>query len=245
MSDEFTDPDLSLWQTMAAGSVAGMSEHLVMFPVDTIKTRMMSENVGTRYRSMFRTGQAIMAAEGARGFYSGFLPAFLAAVPSHAAMFTAYEFTKTSLTPHTSNEVAVFLGAAAATCMHDTVSVPFDVVKQRMQEKYSSASTMQCIRAIYAREGLSAFFKSLPATYLMNLPNQAVHWLTYEAAKRAWHKDIDDFSPHDYFLCGVCLFPLHFRVSFFTPSSFHPLIHPLHYSQSQALHQPWCRVHLT
>eukprot|EP01061_Rhynchopus_euleeides_P014096 TRINITY_DN24481_c0_g1_i1.p1 TRINITY_DN24481_c0_g1~~TRINITY_DN24481_c0_g1_i1.p1 ORF type:complete len:297 (+),score=92.82 TRINITY_DN24481_c0_g1_i1:266-1156(+) len=202
---EFSDPELTMWQTMIAGSAAGMSEHLVMFPIDTIKTRTMSERVGWRYPHMLSAGKLIAQEEGLRGFYRGFAPAFLSAIPSHAAMFTAYEHTKSAASKFgCSQEVAYLAGAGAATCLHDTVSVPFDVVKQRLQENCTTASSaMRCFRHIYAQEGITAFTRSLPATYLMNFPNQAVHWLTYETAKVALGKEVEERVAVDFFACGA------------------------------------------
>ena len=240
MGDEFTDSDLSLWQTMIAGSAAGMSEHLVMFPFDTMKTKIMSERVGWRYHHLVSTTRLIMAEEGAAGFYRGFAPAFLSAIPSHAALFTAYELAKsTALDLGASQEVAYLVGAGAATCVHDTVSVPFDVVKQRLQENSSgTSSALRCFREVRAKEGISAFTRSLPATYLMNFPNQAVHWLTYETAKKLLGKEVEERVALDFFLCGVCiLFFCAFilgwhrtewvsRLPFFPPNySFHLIFH--------------------
>jgi len=37
--------ETSIWQHMIAGSVAGMVEHTVMFPMDTIKTHVQANRV--------------------------------------------------------------------------------------------------------------------------------------------------------------------------------------------------------
>eukprot|EP01059_Diplonema_ambulator_P015315 TRINITY_DN26424_c0_g1_i1.p1 TRINITY_DN26424_c0_g1~~TRINITY_DN26424_c0_g1_i1.p1 ORF type:complete len:294 (+),score=45.29 TRINITY_DN26424_c0_g1_i1:47-928(+) len=199
-----SDADLTLFHTCVAGSVAGMSEHVVMFPFDTIKTRMMSRNVGWRYTGMVSCYKDIVKEHGFRGFYKGLAPAFTSAVPAHAALFTSYEFIKRGTAPYVHEDIALLLGAAAATCLHDTVSVPFDVVKQRLQEQHQAhPSAFRCFRHILASEGPFAFTRSLPATYLLNFPSQAVHWLTYETAKAYTGNEIEERVAFDYFLCGA------------------------------------------
>jgi solute carrier family 25 iron transporter 28/37 len=47
---------------------------------------------------------------------------------------------------------------------------PFDVVKQRMQVADSTFRTVgACARAVYAREGLAAFYVSYPTTLTMSV----------------------------------------------------------------------------
>eukprot|EP01064_Diplonema_japonicum_P024734 TRINITY_DN3540_c1_g1_i2.p1 TRINITY_DN3540_c1_g1~~TRINITY_DN3540_c1_g1_i2.p1 ORF type:complete len:313 (+),score=45.23 TRINITY_DN3540_c1_g1_i2:47-940(+) len=198
------DKDLTLFHTMVAGSVAGMSEHIVMYPMDTIKTKLMSRNVGWKYSGATHCAKKIIKNEGFRGMYRGLGPAFASAVPAHAALFSSYEFVKKGSEPYVSEDISLLLGAGAATCLHDTVSVPFDVVKQRLQEQHTQhGSAIRCFKYILKTEGPSAFTRSLPATYLLNFPAQAVHWLTYETAKKYTGKEIEERVAMDYFICGA------------------------------------------
>jgi hypothetical protein len=48
-----------------------------------------------------------------------------------------------------------------ATLCHDAIMNPAEVVKQRMQMVYSPyGSSVECIRCIYKREGMQAFYRS-------------------------------------------------------------------------------------
>jgi solute carrier family 25 iron transporter 28/37 len=67
---------------------------------------------------------------------------------------------------------------------HDAIVTPLDVVKQRLQVYNSSyAGVFQCIRSVFAQEGLRAFYASYPTTVAMNVPFQAVHFAAYESFK--------------------------------------------------------------
>ena len=42
------------WRAGAAGSIAGLTEHTILYPIDTVKTRMQAvliSNIGTQYKS--------------------------------------------------------------------------------------------------------------------------------------------------------------------------------------------------
>ena len=79
---EERQPNTPFWIHAAAGSMAGIAEHVAMFPVDTIKTRMQaisvspgrspqpgpSQQVGSHVAKALRT---IIRGEGVAGLYRG------------------------------------------------------------------------------------------------------------------------------------------------------------------------------
>ena len=72
-----------------------------------------------------------------------------------------------------------------ATVSSDAVFTPMDMVKQRLQLSNSGyKGVWDCVRRVMSEEGLGAFYASYRTTVLMNAPFTAVHFATYEAAKR-------------------------------------------------------------
>ncbi|XP_053125436.1 mitoferrin-1 isoform X2 [Hemicordylus capensis] len=68
-----------------------------------------------------------------------------------------------------------------ATLLHDAVMNPAEVVKQRMQMYNSPYRTvLACIRTVHRTEGLGAFYRSYTTQLTMNIPFQAIHFITYE-----------------------------------------------------------------
>lgn len=170
-----------------AGGLAGFCEHTAMFPFDTIKTRMQ-QHVGSGGGHRLGTIETIKAAvkqESVFNLYRGCGPIVLSAVPAHAVYFGLYEAVKRWVGGDASpSQYAI--AAAAATTGHDSVSTPFDVVKQRMQvdAQRKFKSSLGCVRHIVTNEGASALFVSLPTTILMNIPQITTHWVVYESCKR-------------------------------------------------------------
>ena len=104
-------------QHMFAGAFAGTMEHTVMFPVDTVKTRMQlvaaassssssssssltsSSSSSTSSINMIKSTipnaiRSIMKTDGVKGLYRGVVAGGLGAGPAHAVYFATYEYGK-------------------------------------------------------------------------------------------------------------------------------------------------------
>eukprot|EP01001_Neometanema_parovale_P006896 NODE_3232_length_1253_cov_181.464602_g3068_i0.p1 GENE.NODE_3232_length_1253_cov_181.464602_g3068_i0~~NODE_3232_length_1253_cov_181.464602_g3068_i0.p1 ORF type:complete len:299 (-),score=37.73 NODE_3232_length_1253_cov_181.464602_g3068_i0:289-1185(-) len=169
---------------MVSGGVAGMVEHLSMFPVDTIKTHMQAQHKSS---SVLEVCKRIWRDGGLRAFYRGVPSGMCGAFPSHAAYFTIYENMKEVLHPdkdHGILPIRAAMAGACATVGHDLCHTPFDVVKQRLQISKGDAGNLATLRSILLTEGPRALYRSLPTTILMNVPFSAVHFATYETVKQ-------------------------------------------------------------
>ena len=149
-------------QHMFAGAFAGTMEHTVMFPVDTVKTRMQlvaaasssssasaSLTSSTSSINMIKSTipnaiRSILKTDGVKGLYRGVVAGGLGAGPAHAVYFATYEYGKKMfrLNPIGSSSssssaygefVADASAGALATIVGDAVQTPLDTVKQRMQ----------------------------------------------------------------------------------------------------------------
>lgn len=171
---------------MAAGAAAGVLEHCVMYPVDVVRTRMQSVKPKVPHQSFVKTFKQTIVYEKFKTLRG--MPIVIAgAGPAHALYFTLYEFSKASLLsldPNASNSYRAMshgLAGCAATLVHDAVMSPVDVIKQRMQMSDSPfRNSMQCARHIARTEGFRAFYRSYFTQLTMNLPYQALHFVTYE-----------------------------------------------------------------
>ncbi|XP_064309594.1 mitochondrial S-adenosylmethionine carrier protein isoform X8 [Phalacrocorax carbo] len=72
------------WAALAAGGVAGVCVDLILFPLDTVKTRLQSP-------------QGFRKAGGFRGIYAGVPSAAIGSFPNAAAFFITYENVKSVL----------------------------------------------------------------------------------------------------------------------------------------------------
>ncbi|KAL3531654.1 hypothetical protein ACH5RR_005175 [Cinchona calisaya] len=185
-----THDGLQFWQFMVAGSIAGSVEHMVVFPIDTLKTRMQAIGSSSSYKAPSPTLRqsfvSIMQIEGLGGFYRGIAAMGLGAGPAHAVYFSVYELCKKNFTAgNPNNSIAHALSGVFATVASDAVITPMDVVKQRLQLTGSPYKGFgDCVKRVLLEEGVGAFYASYRTTVVMNAPFTAVHFATYEAAKR-------------------------------------------------------------
>eukprot|EP00897_Mesotaenium_endlicherianum_P007588 jgi/Mesen1/6858/ME000351S05974 len=174
-----------------------MVEHMAMFPVDTVKTRLQmlgSTPAGSLAAAAPATVRHVIAdilkREGPLGLYRGIGAMGLGAGPAHAIYFAVYELAKEELGGNAGGfrPAAHATAGALATLASDAVFTPMDVVKQRLQLRRSPyRGVWDCCHRVLHEEGVRAFFTSYKTTVIMNVPFTAVHFATYEAAKQALH----------------------------------------------------------
>ncbi|KAJ7168216.1 mitochondrial carrier [Mycena crocata] len=93
--------ELRLWESAASGACAGVAFNLALFPADTVKSAMQTEEelrpiaktagkVPLR-RTFLATFRAMYAAQGIRGLYSGCGITVARSVPSSAIIFLIYD----------------------------------------------------------------------------------------------------------------------------------------------------------
>ncbi|XP_004270714.1 mitoferrin-1 isoform X1 [Orcinus orca] len=178
---------VSLSIHMTAGAMAGILEHSVMYPVDSVKTRMQSLNPDPKahYTSVYGALKKIIRTEGFWRPLRGLNVMMMGAGPAHALYFACYENMKRTLNAvfhHQGNShLANGIAGSMATLLHDAVMNPAEVVKQRLQ-MYDSPhrSALSCIRTVWGTEGLGAFYRSYTTQLTMNVPFQSIHFITYE-----------------------------------------------------------------
>ncbi|KAL3829042.1 hypothetical protein ACJIZ3_017844 [Penstemon smallii] len=187
ITDTAAHDGLHFWQFMISGSIAGMVEHMAMFPIDTVKTQMqVLSSCPIKSAGVKQALQSILISDGVKGLYRGIGAMGLGAGPAHAVYFSVYEFCKKNFSGgNLNNSVAHALSGVCATVASDAVLTPMDMVKQRLQLSSSPYSGVwDCVRRVMREDGVRGFYASYRTTVLMNAPFTAIHFATYEAAKK-------------------------------------------------------------
>lgn len=90
-----------------------------------------------------------------------------------------------------------------ATLIHDAISNPTEVIKQRLQ-MYNSQyrSVIHCMSTVYRQEGMRAFYRSYLTQLVMNLPYQAIHFSAYEFIQNIFNKE-HKYNPPVHMVAGA------------------------------------------
>ncbi|KAI5989270.1 mitochondrial carrier domain-containing protein [Pisolithus albus] len=213
---------------MIAGAMAGITEHAVMFPIDSIKTRMQvfATTPAAVYTGIGNAFTRISSTEGMRALWRGVSSVILGAGPAHAVHFGTYEFVKDFAGGRAGGNqpLTTAVAGAAATIASDALMNPFDgelpvistavvpigrlsiiltVIKQRMQVHQSEfRSVFTAMRVVYRNEGLAAFYVSYPTTLMMSVPFTAAQFTVYEQVKRLLNPR-GEYSPSSHVIAGA------------------------------------------
>jgi len=187
-------PSQSFLVNAGAGTLAGIAEHCVMFPVDSIKTRlqMITEN-GVKPKNIYSL----------KGLWKGVGSMFWGAGPAHAVYYGSYEYLKHKMNiDEGENHMKEAAAGAIATVLSEAVLNPFDVVKQRQQIEHTSKSMINCGMNILRKEGVGAFYVSYPTTLLMNIPFNSIHFIIYEYYRKKLNPT-GKYDPKSHIIAGA------------------------------------------
>ncbi|KAJ3333581.1 Fe(2+) transporter [Blyttiomyces sp. JEL0837] len=187
-------PNSSLYANLMAGAFAGITEHTVMFPFDSIKTRMqvITTNPQAIYSGVTNALSRISTTEGSMALWRGVNSVVLGAGPAHALHFATYEHCKEVFGADEQGKHHLLKSAAAAaiaTIAADGFMNPFDVIKQRLQLPGNTYNgVFDCARTVMRKEGFSAFYISYPTTLTMTIPFQSIHFAMYEYFRKTLNR---------------------------------------------------------
>ncbi|XP_059393742.1 mitochondrial S-adenosylmethionine carrier protein [Carassius carassius] len=161
--------------SLVAGGCAGMCVDLTLYPLDTIKTRLQSQ-------------QGFYKAGGFRGIYAGVPSAAIGSFPNAAAFFVTYESTKSLFTGYSATNLAPIthmLAASLGEIVACLIRVPTEVVKQRTQAN-PSLNTYRVLLNTLQEEGFRGLYRGYGSTVLREIPFSLVQFPLWEYLKAVW-----------------------------------------------------------
>ncbi|VEL28108.1 unnamed protein product, partial [Protopolystoma xenopodis] len=171
----------SLKHHMLAGACAGIMEHSVMYPVDSVKCILPL--AGPRYTNVFCGISHLIRSQGVVGSLRGVGAVIGGAGPAHALYFGCYERMKKVIyeLQFGSAHLAHAISGACATLLHDAIMTPADAVKQRLQ-MYNSPyhNSIDCLGRVLRNEGFLVLYRAYFTQLSMSAPYQVSHFVIYE-----------------------------------------------------------------
>uniref|UniRef100_A0A7C9EBW8 Mitochondrial carrier protein n=1 Tax=Opuntia streptacantha TaxID=393608 RepID=A0A7C9EBW8_OPUST len=157
-----------------AGAVAGGVVESVLYPIDTIKTRLQAAHGG---------GKIVL-----KGLYSGLYGNLAGVLPASALFVGVYEPVKKKLLetfPDNLSALAHLSAGAIAGAVSSIVRVPTEVVKQRMQTG-QFATAPNAVHMIISREGFRGLYAGYGSFLLRDLPFDAIQFCIYEQLRMGY-----------------------------------------------------------
>jgi len=169
-----------------------LANRTVIFPLQTIKTRLQNQDRATRqYNGMVDASRKILRNEGPTGFFKGGFQIIYNA-PGTALYLCALEVVG-SLLPSGVDEAyrgTVCGFAAGLACQF--YFVPSDIVTQKMQVDVDSSSKWRDqvrhinrhVSHIWKTSGVRGFYKGFTVACVSHVPQSTIFWTTYGLVKQ-------------------------------------------------------------
>ncbi|KAI9354546.1 mitochondrial carrier domain-containing protein [Zopfochytrium polystomum] len=184
------DRPLPIYMNIAAGAIAGVTEILICYPLDVVKTRFQLQVSGqdAAYKSITDAFSKIVRQEGPGALYRGILPPIMVEAPKRAIKFSAnaeYGKVYKALGVKDQQTMSILTGMSAGATEALVVVSP-DLVKIRLQDKANAGKykgTSDAFVKIYREEGFRGFWKGLEATALRHIVWNAGYFGVIHAVK--------------------------------------------------------------
>lgn len=184
-----------LWSSFLGGGVAGLFVDVVLFPLDTLKTRLQAE-------------QGFKNAGGFRGIYKGIGVQVIGSAPQAAFFFVTYESIKyysEQVLPKGAMPLAYMFGASVAEVMACLVRVPMEVVKQRKQTSLVNKSSLRILLSAYKHEGFfKGVYRGFGSTIVREIPFSVIQFPILEYCKATYRTKFKNNVPLESFEVAVC-----------------------------------------
>ena len=171
---------------IASGSAAVVVKAILQ-PFDTIKTVQQAKNA-VKFNNPIRAGLEVIKTRGIGGLWSGIGITVIGSSPSVAVYFGVYSSCKKRLTkmlPPNMHLLAVALSATIGNTLASFLRVPYEVIKQRIQNNQHS-STWEALQYSFKTEGAFGLFSKgkLASQIIRDVPYAIVTLVSYEILQK-------------------------------------------------------------
>jgi len=181
---------LTPFRNVLAGLGAGTCEAIIaVTPSETIKTKMVQDarRPDPQYRGLIHGVGQIIKTEGILGVYRGLFPVIMKQGTNSAVRFTSYQTLKQFIQGDQPDKrlsgTATFGIGAVAGLITTYASMPFDVIKTRMQSLEAKANyrnSFHCAYRIFTEDGVLKFWAGTTPRLVRLVLAGGIQFSTYE-----------------------------------------------------------------
>jgi len=181
--------------------VAGAAAQFLLYPLDTIRTRLAVSPAKT-YSGIAHCAQLIRRDEGFKAFYRGITPSMIGILPYAGVDIALFEMMKQRLMDAAEQQgldnppAHMLIGAGMlSSSVAQVVSYPLALIRTRMQAqgvagaapKYTSM--MDVLQKTLEAEGFRGLYKGFLPNLMKLAPAAGISWWVFEESKRVMGLD--------------------------------------------------------
>ncbi|KAI8373663.1 mitochondrial carrier domain-containing protein [Blakeslea trispora] len=192
-----------------AGGIAGLCAQFCIYPVETLKTRIMSssgiqQDLKSRQKNLIlNTTRNLYRTSGIRGFWPGLTVSLMGVFPYQALDMGIYETLKVTYLQYMNSQkdhegkskppnVLVLWACGMVSGSIGASSVyPLNMIRTRLQAQgtpahpYKYTSAWDAAKKTYRADGVRGFYKGLGPTLFKVVPSVSISYAVYEFSKRS------------------------------------------------------------
>ncbi|KDN48537.1 hypothetical protein K437DRAFT_255514 [Tilletiaria anomala UBC 951] len=192
--------DISGTSRFISGGIGGITSQLAIYPIETLKTRLMSsQGAGAKTRAeshalLRQTAQDMWRHGGLRTYYRGLTAGLIGVFPYSAIDMSTFEGIKLFYIKYTGKDepgvLALLAFGSISGSVGATTVYPLNLVRTRLQAAGTPGHPAtyngfwDVVRQTYRNEGYLAFYKGLVPTLLKVVPAVSISYVVYEQSKR-------------------------------------------------------------
>ncbi|KAG0563911.1 hypothetical protein KC19_8G068800 [Ceratodon purpureus] len=171
-------------QHLGGGGVAGAVGATVVYPLDTIKTRMQAQNMQGKepqYKDEIDCFKQLVTKEGPASLYSGLVPQLLGIAPEKAMKLTVNEALLSSLEvmmPGARVWALEFIAGGGGGASQVVFTNPMEIVKVRLQTQ-REGQPKKALWTIVKELGVKGLYDGAGVTLARDVPSSAVFFAIY------------------------------------------------------------------
>ncbi|RIA94505.1 mitochondrial carrier domain-containing protein [Glomus cerebriforme] len=180
-----------------SGGLGGVISQFAIYPLDTIKTRVMSSsgvslNASPGGSILLKTASEMWKTQGFRSFYKGLIPALVGVFPYAAVDMSVYESLKLAYIKHEKKEASSFVSLGCGMISGSigaSIVYPLALVRTRLQAQgtpghpQTYTGVFDVIKRTYKNERLRGFYKGLLPALVKVVPAAAITYMVYDKTK--------------------------------------------------------------
>lgn len=197
--------DISGTSRFISGGIGGITSQLAIYPIETLKTRLMSSqgsnaplsSTGQRLvgnELLFATAKQMWSAGGLRVYYRGLVAGLVGVFPYSAIDMSTFEGIKLAYISYTGKEDPGTLALLAFGSISGSIGAstvyPLNLIRTRLQAAGTPAHPqvydgfLDAVKKTYAREGPVGFYRGLVPTLAKVVPAVSISYVCYENSKK-------------------------------------------------------------
>lgn len=185
--------EMTFPQLLGAGTLAGLSQMCITYPIETVRTRLtLSKDLAhIRYKGIIDCFTQTVRLEGVRALYKGFGVSLLSGAPYVGIQMSLYAWLQNAVPAQVGYmDVVSKLGCGSvAGVVAQSLMYPGDTLRRRMQtsgiggESKMYRNTWDCTKKIVAAEGWQGLYRGIFANTVKAIPNAGIQFVLFDFLK--------------------------------------------------------------